>query len=83
MRTMAYLHPTADHCVTTAPRGYDNPRELVLRSEALTEIRSLLDKLADSRTWLEDIRSKKLDGSEPELDNHLASVNAVLLEWGR
>lgn len=34
MRTMAYLHPTADHCVTTAPQGYDNPRLLVLRSEA-------------------------------------------------
>lgn len=100
MKTMAYLHPTADHCVTTAPQGYDNPRKLVLRSDAealmlmnaslqqqrndqLADIRTLLDRLADSRSWLEDIRSEKLDGSEPELAKHLAEVGAVLMKWGR
>lgn len=92
MKTMAYLHPTADHCVTTAPQGYDNPRLLVLRSEAealalqcysLQQQRDEARKLlADADEWLRQIRAENLDGSERGLGVFLDENIDRLKEWG-
>jgi len=40
--TMAYLHPTADGCVTTDPTAYQAPRELLLKNDVYDYI-----------TWME------------------------------
>lgn len=38
----AYLHPKADRCVTVDPNGYEAPRPLVARSEAVEAVLGLL-----------------------------------------
>lgn len=54
LKTLAYLHPVSDRCVTTDASAYSNPRELVCKAQAQEQIKDLRDGLQQWRAIAAD-----------------------------
>ncbi len=54
LKTLAYLHPVSDRCVTTDASAYSNPRELVCKVQAQEQIKDLHDGLQQWRAIAAD-----------------------------
>ncbi len=54
LRVLAYMHQTADHCVSTDPTAYDKPRQLVALNDVIDVVGYVESGLAEWRAYAVD-----------------------------